>query len=110
MYACLFELVDGFELSAGLISGLTDEEARSLWQLIERTINVIHSAGVIRYDRVLRKIMWNRDNGRLVWTDFGQSNFIEDISEDQATIGKDSEVAVLYSRFEDALNAVQAAD
>jgi hypothetical protein len=57
IYVSLLEFVEGVELSASIISQLTDEEAQSLWDSVDKSIKLIHETGAIRRNRLLRKVL-----------------------------------------------------
>lgn len=104
VYVALFEFVDGIPLSPPIISSLTDDEANDLWDVIQSTMSSIHEAGAIRRNRLLRKLLWNRRTSRLAWIDFSQSALVSDKSVVEAKQGKDSDFAILFNRFEEAMN------
>ena len=104
VYVALFEFVNGIPLSPRIISPLTDDEANSLWDMIQSTVSSIHEMGVVRRNRLLRKVLWNRESRRVTWIDFSQSALVADMSVDEATAGKDSDFAILFNRFEEAMN------
>src|SRR6202022_1460448 len=82
VYACLFEFVEGVPLSPSIISSLTDDEATHLWDKIQSSMSSIHKGGVIRRNRLLRKVLWYRESSKVTWTDFSQSAVVEDMSVD----------------------------
>jgi len=104
IYVSLLEFVEGVELSASIISQLTDEEAQSLWDSVDKSIKLIHETGVLRRNRLLRKVLWNRETGRVAFTDFSQSGIIASTSEEQVIAGKNSDIGYLFDRFEEAMN------
>jgi len=104
IYVSLLEFVEGVELSASIISQLTDVEAQSLWDSVDKSIRLIHETGVIRRNRLLRKVLWNTDTGRVTFTDFAQGGIIASMSEEQVIAGKNSDIGYLFDRFEEAMN------
>ena len=104
VYVTLFEHVEGVPLSPAIISSLTDDEANSLWELIHASLMAIHQKGVIHRNRVLRKILWNTELSRITWMDFTQSAITSDMKVEQTAAGKDSDLAVIFNRFEEAMN------
>jgi hypothetical protein len=104
VYVTLFERVEGLPLSPAIISSLTDDEAHSLWELIQASLMAIHQKGVIHRNRVLRKILWNTELSRMTWTDFTRSAITSDMSVEHTAAGKDSDLALIFNRFEEAMN------
>lgn len=104
VYVSLLEFVEGVELSASIISQLTDGEAQSLWDSVDKSIKLIHETGVIRRNRLLRKVLWNTETGRITFTDFAQGGIIASMSEEQVIAGKNSDIGYLFDRFEEAMN------
>ena len=105
VYIALFEFIDGIPLSPRIISSLTDDEANSLWAVIQSSMSSIHEIGVVRRNRLLQKLLWKKESSRVTWIDFSQSALVADMSVDDAIAGKDSDLAILFNRFEEAMNA-----
>jgi hypothetical protein len=71
---------------------------------VDKSINKIHETGVIRRNRLLRKVLWNTETGRVTFTDFSQSGIIANLSEKQVIAGKGGDIGFLFDRFEEAMN------
>ena len=97
--------MDSIPLSTHIISSLTDDEANSLWAAIQTTMSSIREAGVVQRNRLLRKLLWNRESSRATWIDFSQNALVGDMSVDDAIKRKDSDFAIPFNRFEEAMNA-----
>ena len=69
-------------LSSSTIFSLTDDEAHHLWDKIQSSPTSIHEGGLIRRNRLLRKVLWHRESSKVTWTDFSQSAVVEDMSVD----------------------------
>jgi hypothetical protein len=104
VYVSLLEVVEGVELSASIISQLTDGEAQSLWDSVEKSIKLIHETGVTRRNRLLRKVSWNTETGRITFTDFSHGGIIASMSDEQVIAGESSDIGYLFDRFEEAMN------
>ena len=103
VYCTLMEYVPGPMLTEVAIASMMDNEAQELWNQIYKSIKALHANGVIKRLPYMRKLIWKKEEEKIVCTDLSWSRILDGNDPASASHFR-GEISSLYHQFNAAWN------